>query len=94
MNNSTTFIYLSRAQLATTAAFHMTFPALTVGLSIFLVICCTASARPNNIWVGDDARAAVEQLSRDIGMRPVARWSSRIRRDSGGVRVHAGVDRP
>ncbi|MGH2927107.1 MAG: dinucleotide-binding protein [Solirubrobacteraceae bacterium] len=31
-----------------------------------------ASARPSNIWVGDEgARAAVEQLSRDIGMRAV-----------------------
>jgi predicted dinucleotide-binding enzyme len=31
-----------------------------------------ASARPDNIWVGDEgARAAVEQLSRDVGMRPV-----------------------
>lgn len=31
-----------------------------------------ASTRPNNIWVGDEgARAAVEQLSRDIGMEPV-----------------------
>ena len=31
-----------------------------------------ASARPSNLWVGDeDARAAVEQLTRDIGMEPV-----------------------
>jgi 8-hydroxy-5-deazaflavin:NADPH oxidoreductase len=30
------------------------------------------STRPDNIWVGDeDARAAVEHLSRDIGMEPV-----------------------
>jgi predicted dinucleotide-binding enzyme len=30
----------------------------------------TASTRPSNIWVGDEgARAAVEQLSRDIGMQ-------------------------
>jgi predicted dinucleotide-binding enzyme len=30
------------------------------------------STRPNNIWVGDEgARAAVEQLSRDIGMEAV-----------------------
>jgi Cytochrome bd terminal oxidase subunit I len=36
--NSQTFIDLSRWQFATTAAFHMTFPALTVGLAIFLVI--------------------------------------------------------
>src|SRR6516165_1881687 len=32
----------------------------------------TASSRPNNIWVGDEeARAAVEQLRRDIGMEPL-----------------------
>lgn len=31
-----------------------------------------ASSRPDNIWVGDDeARAAVEQLTRDIGMEPL-----------------------
>ena len=30
------------------------------------------SVRPNNIWVGDEeARSAVEQLSRDIGMEPL-----------------------
>jgi predicted dinucleotide-binding enzyme len=30
------------------------------------------TARPNNLWVGDEgARAAVEQLSRDIGMEPL-----------------------
>jgi cytochrome bd ubiquinol oxidase subunit I len=42
---SSTFVDLSRAQFATTAAFHMTFPALTVGLSIFLVICYAAYCR-------------------------------------------------
>jgi 8-hydroxy-5-deazaflavin:NADPH oxidoreductase len=32
----------------------------------------TVSVRPNNIWVGDEeARSAVEQLSRDIGMEPL-----------------------
>jgi hypothetical protein len=36
---SQTLIDLSRWQFATTAAFHMTFPALSVGLAIFLVIC-------------------------------------------------------
>lgn len=31
-----------------------------------------ADARPGNIWVGDeDARAAVEQLTRDVGMDPL-----------------------
>ncbi len=32
---SQTFVDLSRWQFATTAAFHMTFPALSVGLAIF-----------------------------------------------------------
>jgi hypothetical protein len=42
----------------------------------------TVSARPNNIWVGDEgARAAVEQLSRDIGMEPV----------NGGPLEHAAI---
>ena len=28
--------------------------------------------KPGNIWVGDeDARAAVEQLTRDVGMQPL-----------------------
>ena len=40
------------------------------------------SARPNNLWTGDeDARAAAEQLSRDIGMEPI----------NGGPLEHAAV---
>jgi predicted dinucleotide-binding enzyme len=32
----------------------------------------TTSPRPQNLWVGDEeARAAVEQLTRDMGMQPV-----------------------
>jgi cytochrome bd ubiquinol oxidase subunit I len=46
--NSQTFIDLSRWQFATTAAFHMTFPALTVGLAIFLVICYGAYCKTGN----------------------------------------------
>lgn len=46
-------------------AFNLNFGALFEQAS-------TASDRPNNIWVGDEgARAAVEQLSRDIGMESV-----------------------
>jgi cytochrome d ubiquinol oxidase subunit I len=45
---STTFVDLSRWQFATTAAFHMTFPALSVGLAIFLVICYAAYYRTGN----------------------------------------------
>ena len=41
-----------------------------------------ASTRPNNIWVGDEgARAAVEQLSHDIGMEPL----------NGGPLEHAAI---
>ena len=45
---STTFVDLSRWQFATTAAFHMTFPALSVGLAIFLAICYSAYYRTGN----------------------------------------------
>ena len=45
---STTFVDLSRFQFATTAAFHMTFPALSVGLAIFLVICYGAYCTTGN----------------------------------------------
>jgi cytochrome d ubiquinol oxidase subunit I len=46
--SSTTFVDLSRVQFATTAAFHMTFPALSVGLAIFLAVCYGAYCRTNN----------------------------------------------
>jgi hypothetical protein len=42
---STTFVDLSRFQFARTAAFDMTLPALSVGLSILLVICCREHER-------------------------------------------------
>jgi cytochrome bd ubiquinol oxidase subunit I len=45
---SQTLIDLSRWQFATTAAFHMTFPALSVGLAIFLVICYGAYCKTGN----------------------------------------------
>src|SRR6201987_965029 len=45
---SPTFVLLSRIQFATTAAFHMTFPALTVGLSIFVTICYGCYYRTGN----------------------------------------------
>jgi cytochrome d ubiquinol oxidase subunit I len=48
MMSSQTFIDLSRWQFATTAAFHMTFPALSVGLAIFLVICYGAYCKTGN----------------------------------------------
>jgi cytochrome d ubiquinol oxidase subunit I len=46
--SSTTLVDLSRLQFATTAAFHMTFPALSVGLAIFLVICYGCYYRTGN----------------------------------------------
>ncbi|MDQ1749325.1 MAG: cytochrome bd ubiquinol oxidase subunit [Pseudonocardiales bacterium] len=45
---STSFLDLSRFQFATTAAFHMTFPALSVGLAIFLVICYACYCKTDN----------------------------------------------
>jgi cytochrome bd ubiquinol oxidase subunit I len=48
MMSSQTFIDLSRWQFATTAAFHMTFPALSVGLAIFLAICYGAYCKTGN----------------------------------------------
>jgi len=46
-------------------AFNLNFGSL-------LEQAAAGSTRPNIIWVGDEgARAAVEQLSRDIGMEPV-----------------------
>jgi len=46
----------------TAKAFNLNFGALFEKAG-------AASTRPNNLWVGDeDARAAVEQLTRDIGM--------------------------
>lgn len=47
----------------TAKAFNLNFGAL-------FEQAAAASTRPSNIWVGDEgARAAVEQLSRDIGMQ-------------------------
>ncbi len=46
--SSTTFLDLSRLQFATTAAFHMTFPALSVGLALFLVICYACYYKTGN----------------------------------------------
>jgi hypothetical protein len=46
--------------------------AFNLNFGKLLEQAAAASTRPNNIWVGDEgARAAVEQLSRDIGMEPV-----------------------
>ncbi|MDX6256931.1 MAG: cytochrome bd ubiquinol oxidase subunit [Frankiales bacterium] len=45
---STSFLDLSRLQFATTAAFHMTFPALSVGLAIFLVVCYACYCKTDN----------------------------------------------
>ena len=46
--------------------------AFNVNFGSVLDQAATASSRPNVIWVGDEgARAAVEQLCRDIGMEPL-----------------------
>ena len=46
--SSQTFIDLSRWQFATTAAFHMTFPALSVGLAIFVAVLYGAYYKTGN----------------------------------------------
>ena len=38
-------VELSRWQWALTASFHMTFPAVTVGTSVFLIVCYGAYMR-------------------------------------------------
>jgi 8-hydroxy-5-deazaflavin:NADPH oxidoreductase len=49
-----------------------TAKAFNLNFGNLLDQAATASSRPGNIWVGDEgARAAVEQLSRDIGMEPL-----------------------
>ena len=46
---STTTLEISRWQFAVTAAFHITFPAITVGLSIFLFATYAAYLRTGNL---------------------------------------------
>jgi ABC-type branched-subunit amino acid transport system ATPase component len=45
---STTLPDLSRLQFAITAAFHMTFPAITVGPAVFLVVTYRTSLKTGN----------------------------------------------
>ena len=47
-----TLFDLSRWQWALTAAFHITFPALTVGTSVFLVVCYAMYMRTDDeVWL-------------------------------------------
>jgi cytochrome d ubiquinol oxidase subunit I len=47
-----TLLDLSRWQWAVTAAFHITFPAVTVGTSVFLVICYAMYMRSDDaVWL-------------------------------------------
>src|ERR1700756_4632016 len=46
--SSSTLVDLARIQFGTTAAFHMTFPALTVGLAIFVALCYTCYCKTGN----------------------------------------------
>jgi hypothetical protein len=49
-----------------------TAKAFNLNFGNLLDQAAAASSRPSNIWVGDEgARAAVEELSRDIGMKAV-----------------------
>jgi cytochrome bd ubiquinol oxidase subunit I len=48
----TTLFDLSRWQWALTAAFHITFPAVTVGTSVFLVVCYAMYMRTDDeVWL-------------------------------------------
>jgi cytochrome bd ubiquinol oxidase subunit I len=44
----TTLLDLSRWQWALTAAFHITFPAVTVGTSVLLVVCYAMYVRTDD----------------------------------------------
>jgi cytochrome d ubiquinol oxidase subunit I len=47
-----TLLDLSRWQWALTAAMHITFPALTVGTSIFMVVCYAMYVRTDDeVWL-------------------------------------------
>jgi cytochrome d ubiquinol oxidase subunit I len=46
---SNTALEVSRWQFGLTAAFHMTFPAITVGLSVFLLVTYAAYMRTQNL---------------------------------------------
>ncbi|MFI1436352.1 cytochrome ubiquinol oxidase subunit I [Streptomyces lydicus] len=46
--DSSSVAELSRWQFAITAIFHMTFPALTVGLSVLLAVTYTVYVRTGN----------------------------------------------
>jgi hypothetical protein len=47
-----TLLDLSRWQWALTAAFHITFPAVTVGTSVFLVVCYAMYMRTDyDVWL-------------------------------------------
>ena len=50
---SQTFVDLSRWQFATTAAFHMTFPALSVGLAIFLTAVLLSPETKGKVLIAD-----------------------------------------
>jgi predicted dinucleotide-binding enzyme len=64
--------YASIAEYVKAQTGGPTAKAFNLNFGNLLDQAATASSRPNNIWVGDEgARAAVEQLSRDIGMEPL-----------------------
>jgi hypothetical protein len=79
---------LSRWQLAITVVFHMTFPAITVGLSIFLAVAygvywtrpTRARPRPRRRTVVDQADVMVctRQVIIHTGERELLRRSWRL----------------
>ncbi len=74
--------YASVAEYVKAATGGPTAKAFNLNFGALFDQAAAASTRPSNIWVGDDgARAAVEQLSRDIGMEPL----------NGGPLEHAAI---
>jgi 8-hydroxy-5-deazaflavin:NADPH oxidoreductase len=64
--------YSSNAEYVKAQTGGPTAKAFNLNFGRLLDQAATASSRPGNIWVGDEAaRAPVEQLSRDIGMEPL-----------------------
>lgn len=64
--------YPSIAEYVKASTGGPTAKAFNVNIGRWLDQAAAARARPGNLWVGDEgARAAVEQLSRDVGMEAV-----------------------
>jgi predicted dinucleotide-binding enzyme len=64
--------YASNAALVKAKTGGPTAKAFNLNFGALFEQAASAGSRPSHIWVGDEeARAAVEQLTRDIGMEPL-----------------------